>query len=93
MRDDRKARAQARSKLADLTRPLRNEIGALDKRLENLQREKLDAETALSAGTTAPAQIADLGRRLNHIQAEVAMLEERWLELHEKLEAMQASAG
>jgi ATP-binding cassette subfamily F protein 3 len=38
----------------------------------------------------AGPDIADAGRRLNHIAAEVAMLEERWLELSEKIEALQA---
>ena len=33
---------------------------------------------------------ADLGRRLAHASAEMAMLEERWIELQTKLEALQA---
>ncbi len=89
-RDDRKARAQARSRLADLTRPLRSELAQIDKRLENLAAEKSEAEAALSTPSAAPALIADLGRRLNHIQAEVAMLEERWLEVQEQIETLQA---
>jgi ATP-binding cassette subfamily F protein 3 len=92
-RDDRKAKAQARSKLADLTRPLRMEIAQIDKRLESLTAEKAAAEAALVAGALAPAEIADHGRRLNHVAAEVAMLEERWLELHAQLEALQAAAS
>ena len=91
-RDDRKSKGQARNKLTDTTRPLRVEVGQIDKRLEALAAEKHAAEAALSAGTLAPAQIADHGRRLNHIAAEVAMLEERWLELHAQLEALQAAA-
>jgi len=87
--DDRKARAQARQRLSDATRPMRNEIAQIDKRLEKLGQERTAAETALSTGSASPAEIADLGRSLNHIAAETAMLEERWLELQEQIEALQ----
>ena len=90
--DDRKARAQARQRLSDATRPMRNEIIQIDKRLEKLGQERTAAETALSTGTASPSEIADLGRSLNHIAAETAMLEERWLELQERVEALQAQA-
>jgi ATP-binding cassette subfamily F protein 3 len=92
-RDDRKAKAQVRSKLADATRPLRNELAGIDKRLESLAAEKNAAEAALATGALAPAEIADHGRRLNHIAAEIALLEERWLELHTQLEALQTAAS
>jgi ATP-binding cassette subfamily F protein 3 len=90
--DDRKARAQARQRLSDATRPIRSEIAQIDKRLEKLGQERTAAETALSTGTASPSEIADLGRSLNHIAAETAMLEERWLALHEQVEALQAQA-
>jgi len=90
--DDRKARAQARQRLSDATRPMRSEIAQIDKRLEKLGQERTAAETALSTGTASPSEIADLGRSLNHIAAETAMLEERWLALHEQVEALQAQA-
>jgi len=92
-RDDRKAKAQARSRLAETTRPLRVEIAQIDKRLESLGAERQVAETALASGSLAPADIADHGRRLNHIAAETAMLEERWLELHGRLESLQGAAS
>jgi ATP-binding cassette subfamily F protein 3 len=90
--DERKARAQARQRLSDTTRPLRNEISQIDKRLEKLGQERTAAETALSSSSTQPADMADLGRALNHIAAETAMLEERWLELQEQIETLQAQA-
>ncbi len=92
-RDDRKAKGQSRSKLADQTRPLRNELLQLDQRLAKLAAEQATTEAALAAATLAPAAIADAGRQLAHIAAEVAMLEERWLELQTALEAMHAEAG
>jgi ATP-binding cassette subfamily F protein 3 len=90
-RDDRKARAQARSRLADLTRPLRIEIARIDERLARLADERASRENELSTGLPDAAMIADHGRQLDHIAAEVAMLEERWLQLHEQLDSLMAS--
>ena len=87
-RDERKAKGQARSKLADQTRPLRNELTQIDQRLACLATERSQREAALASTTLAPAAIADAGRHLAHIAAEVAMLEERWLELQQQLERM-----
>jgi len=87
-REDRKAKAQARAKLAESTRPLRIELTQIDKRLEALTAERSSTEAALVEGGLAPADIAEHGRRLNHIAAETAMLEERWLELQEQIEAL-----
>jgi ATP-binding cassette, subfamily F, member 3 len=88
--EHRKAKAQARAKLADRTRPLRMEISQIDQRLAKLAEERTQSEAALTQGGLAPEAIADHGRRLNHIAAEQAMLEERWLELQAELEALQA---
>jgi ATP-binding cassette subfamily F protein 3 len=92
-RDDRKADKMARVKLAERTRPLRVELQQIDTRLAKLGDERRDAESALSAHGKAGADIADAGRRLNHIAAEVAMLEERWLEVSAELEALNASGA
>jgi ATP-binding cassette, subfamily F, member 3 len=91
-RDDRKAQGQARNRLAEKTRPMRVEVGKIDTRLAALVKERADIEAALAAGRLAPAEIAEHGRHLNHIAAETAMLEERWLELHQQLESAQAPA-
>ena len=91
-RDDRKHAAQSRSQLANLTRPLRMEIQQIDSRMEKLAAERAVLEQQLTAGKRAAAEIADTGRRLNHIAAEVGRLEERWLQLQSELEGMQAGA-
>ena len=90
-RDDRKAKGQARSKLADQTRPLRNELATIDQRLAKLGAERAQAEAQLAGSSVAPEAIADAGRQLAHIAAEVAMLEERWLGLQQQLEGMEVS--
>ncbi len=87
-RDERKQQAQSRSQVANRTRPLRMEIREIDARLERLGAEKAGLERALVAGTVAGSEMAETGRRLNHIDAETAMLEERWLELHAEIEAI-----
>jgi len=92
-RDDRKAKAQARQKLADRTRPWRNELAGIDKRLAGLNEEKASAEAKLSQPSTPPSEMAELGRNLNHLAAETAMLEERWLELQTLIEAAEAEAA
>jgi len=68
------------------------EIQQIDGRLERLGAEKADMEATLVTGTLAGPDIAEAGRRLNHIAAETAMLEERWLELHAQIEQLNAAA-
>jgi ATP-binding cassette subfamily F protein 3 len=89
-RDDRKAGAQARAKLADLTRPMRNELLQVDKRMERLASEKAEFESQLARPGLAGEQFAEIGRNLAHVQAELAVLEERWLDLHSRIDAMTA---
>ncbi|HET9208268.1 MAG TPA: ATP-binding cassette domain-containing protein [Burkholderiaceae bacterium] len=89
-RDERKQQAQSRAQLANRTRPLRMEIQQIDARLEKLGAEKAELEAALVDGNVTPDAMAETGRRLNHIAAETAMLEERWLELHAEIESLQS---
>jgi ATP-binding cassette subfamily F protein 3 len=91
-RDDRKQAAQARAQVANRTRPLRLEVQQIDGRLEKLGAERAELEGVLQLGALPGAEIAEHGRRLNHIAAETAMLEERWLELQTEIEAI-AAAG
>jgi ATP-binding cassette subfamily F protein 3 len=89
-RDDRKQSAQARTQLANRTRPLRSEVDQIDRRLESLNAERTTLEAELATGRGTGADIAELGRRLNHVTADVARLEERWLELQSQIEAITA---
>jgi ATP-binding cassette subfamily F protein 3 len=87
-RDDRKDAARSRSLIANKTRPLRMELQQIDARMEKLGAEKAELEAQLSAGKRSPGAIAETGRRLAHIGAEVATLEERWLVLQGEIEAI-----
>ena len=91
-RDDRKKAAQTRSQIANRTRPLRVEVQAIDGRMATLAAERSALEALLAAGKRPSAEIAETGRRLNHIAAEVAMLEERWLQLQTEIDAITTAA-
>jgi ATP-binding cassette, subfamily F, member 3 len=56
-----------------------------------LHAEQTDVEAQLAQPGLAGDQFAELGRRLAHVQAEVAMLEERWLQLQTEIEAITAA--
>ena len=86
-RDERKADKQARAKRSDATRPLRVELQQIDARLARLARRRPRSRPRWRH-RKAPADFAELGRRLAHVSAEMQVLEERWLELQESLEAL-----
>ncbi len=90
-RDERQQAKKDRVKFAEQSRPLRNDIARIDARLVKLAQEKAVVEATLASGQATAAQFADLGRELAHISAEVAMLEETWLEKTSALEAMNAA--
>ena len=90
---DRKQSGQQRNLIANRTRPLRAEVQQIDARMEKLAAERVALEAALAAGQMSGPDIAETGRRLNHLSAEVAMLEERWLELQSEIEAITGEAG
>ena len=90
-RDERKASAQARQELSNRTRPLRYELKSIEARMEALTQERKALEDQIVAGTLNPSDMAEVGRRLNHIAAENARTEERWLELTEAIEALEKS--
>jgi ATP-binding cassette subfamily F protein 3 len=90
---DRKQSGQLRNQIANRTRPLRAEVQQIDARMEKLTAERTALEADLASGKLSGPDIAEAGRRLNHVGAEVAMLEERWLELQTEIEAITAEAG
>jgi ATP-binding cassette subfamily F protein 3 len=62
------------------------ELQQIDAKLAKLAAEKAEVEAELASPQAG--DYAELGRRLAHVNAETAMLEERWLELQTRLEAM-----
>ena len=90
---DRKARGRTRARIAEKTRPLRTELQHAEARLAHLAAERAEIEGRLAAAGLSSADIAEAGRQLNHIAAETAMLEERWLELSDEIEAMMSGGA
>jgi ATP-binding cassette, subfamily F, member 3 len=91
-RDERKAGKQARARRTDATRPLRIELQQVESRLARLAQEKGEVDAALASTETTPDGYAGLGRRLAHVNAEIHVLEERWLALQDELEALDTGA-
>jgi len=69
-------------------RTAEKELSALDRKIQKLQKglDELDVKIADSAGSTAYDDVAELYRRRDAQAAEIAELEERWLELGEALD-------
>lgn len=86
---DKKAEAQRRQQQSDSTKPLRKELEKTDTRMAALNAERDSLQASLTQ-TTAPAEIAQSGKRLKAIAAELVTLEERWLELTEQIETATA---
>jgi ATP-binding cassette subfamily F protein 3 len=84
--EQRKLDAQRRQQQAAQTRPLKKELEQNEQRMAAIDKEKTTLEELLST-PIPPAEIAEAGRRLKALSDEVALLEERWLELTAQLEA------
>lgn len=88
--EQRKAGAQQRQQLAAQVKPLKRELEQADKRMAELGKDKAALEGKLSSALP-PAELAEAGRRLKAVNEELAGLEERWLELSGRIEAMEAA--
>jgi ATP-binding cassette subfamily F protein 3 len=68
-------------------KPIKREIDQAEKQMTelNAQKEKLEA---LLSTMTAPAELADTGKKLKAINEDLHSIEERWLHLSEQLDNM-----
>jgi ATP-binding cassette, subfamily F, member 3 len=67
------------------TKPLKRELEQSEKRMELLNAEREDIEARLVT-MSAPAELADAGKRLKSVNDELHSLEERWLQLSEQID-------
>ncbi|MES2939498.1 MAG: ATP-binding cassette domain-containing protein [Pseudomonadota bacterium] len=88
--EQRKQQALVRQQLAARLKPIKRELEQAEKRMAQLEEEKRALEARLAA-PLPPPEIADAGRRLKAVGDEIAVLEERWLELSSEVEAAEAS--
>jgi len=87
-REDRKAAASARQKLADRAKPLKAELAKLEQRLAAANAERQRLSEALAGATLSAGERAAQGRELKRLDDEVDGLETRWLELSARIEAL-----
>jgi ATP-binding cassette subfamily F protein 3 len=83
--------AQQRQDATMRLRPLRKDLEKTEARMAKLEADKTDFEARL-AQPMGPAEMAELGRKLKAIGAELNGLEERWLDLTGQIEAIGATA-
>ena len=88
----RRLQAQRRQQLAERLKPHRREREVLEARLEALHAEQLALHERLASAAQA-ADLADAGRRLKAVQAELAEVEERWLEVADLIERWEREAS
>jgi ATP-binding cassette, subfamily F, member 3 len=88
--EDRKAASQARIQRTEQAKPLRKELNAIDNRMGVLFEERDALEKRLSEPARAPSDMADNGKRLKQVLAEIETSEARWLELSTQLDEMTA---
>ena len=87
-KDERRAQAQARQKLAEQAKPLKAELAAVEKRLAAAQTEQAALGDSLTDAALAPADRAERGKRLKALIDEIEALETRWLELGDAIDAL-----
>ena len=85
----KKEDAQRRQQQSEALKPLRKELEKVDRQMHSLNTEKANLEVLLTTAK-APAEIAQAGKRLKVIEADLHVLEEKWLELTEQIEAVTA---
>ena len=85
--EQRKLDARARQQQSETTKPLRKELEKIDGKMQALNNEKNNLQALLTT-TTAPAEIAQTGKRLKAIENDLGTMEERWLELTEQIETV-----
>lgn len=86
-KNQRKQDAQERQQRSEQAKPLKRELALIDQRLAAAAVEKASLETRLTQPLAA-SDIAEAGKRLKALSDEIGQLEERWLSLSDKLEAL-----
>nr|WP_315198721.1 ATP-binding cassette domain-containing protein [uncultured Aquabacterium sp.] len=89
-KEDRKAAAQARQRIAEQAKPLKAELKQIETRLAQAQAEQASLGESLAQPGLSGSERADQGKRLKALEDEVEALEMRWLELTEAVEQLSA---
>ena len=89
-KEDRKAAAQARQRIAEQAKPLKTELKQIETRLAQAQAEQARLGESLAQPGLSGSERADQGKRLKALEDEVEALEMRWLEVTEAVEQLSA---
>ena len=89
-KEDRKAAAQARQRIAEQAKPLKAELNQVDKRLAAAQTESAQLTEQLGQPGLSGAERAEQGKRLKALGDEIESLESRWLELTDEIDRLDA---
>jgi ATP-binding cassette subfamily F protein 3 len=87
-KEDRKAAALARQKMAEQAKPLKTELKQVNARLASAQLEAQELTEQLGQTDMPSSQRAEQGKRLKVLNEEVESLETRWLELTDQIEQL-----
>ena len=91
-KEQRRAEAQERQRLAELRKPLQKEITALEKRMEKLNAEKARLDALLADQGVykegRKAELTDSLRKQAAVKAELEKVEAEWLDKQSALEAV-----
>ena len=89
-KEDRKAAAQARQRIAEQLKPLKAELKQVDARLAAAQAEATQITEQLGLPSLTGAERAEQGKRLKALGDEIETLESRWLDLTDEIERLGA---
>ncbi len=91
-REDRQAAAQVRQQRQDGIKPLRKELNLVDNRLGVLFAERDAIEAGFGEAGMSATALAESGKRLKAIGAQIEALEARWLELSTRIDQLAEAA-
>ncbi|WP_028535325.1 ATP-binding cassette domain-containing protein [Paludibacterium yongneupense] len=93
-KEQKRLEAETRQRLARARKPLEQQLARLDKELAALGEEKAVLDAFLSSGEAYAAEnrarLADSVRQQGEVASRLAQAEERWLEVQEQIEALDA---
>jgi ATP-binding cassette subfamily F protein 3 len=86
----RRQQAELRQQRTQQLKPIQAEFTKVETEMRQLEADRTALEAALAQPGLAAAERAEQGRRHHALTERIGLLEERWLELGEQLEALQA---
>lgn len=79
--------SKTKQSVPSVVKPLRKELDKVDRQIEILNQEKNNLQEILVSSTQSD-ELAKAGKRLKLIDEELVVLEEKWLEISEEIEAL-----